>query len=133
MNSKKVTEFSEIITNTDLLAYLKSASLSIPTPVQADCIPKLMGNGHFIVQSHTGTGKTLGYLLPLIAQLKALESKDDPLVKGSPKAVIVAPTRELATQVFSVAKEISHYSKLRIRKLVGGDKGKSLKLSLIHI
>ncbi len=127
MNSKKVTEFSEIITNPDLLTYLKSASLTIPTPVQVDCIPKLMGLGHFTVQSHTGTGKTLAYLLPLIARLKALENKDDPVYNGSPKAVIVAPTRELAAQVFSVAKEISHYSKLRIRKLVGGDKGKSLK------
>jgi superfamily II DNA/RNA helicase len=127
MNSNKVTEFAEIITNTDLLTYLKSVSISVPTPVQADCIPKLMGAGHFTVQSHTGTGKTLGYLLPLVAQLKALESKDEHLMNGSPKAVIVAPTRELAAQVFSVLKEISHYAKLRIRKLVGGDKGKSLK------
>lgn len=127
MNSKKVTEFSEIITNPDLLTYLKSVSISVPTKVQAESIPKLMGTGHFTVQSHTGTGKTLTYLLPLISQLKALESKDETLLKGSPKAVIVAPTRELATQVFSVLKEISHYAKLRIRKLVGGDKGKSLK------
>lgn len=127
MNSKKVTEFADIISNTDLLTYLDSVSISVPTPVQADCIPKLMGPGHFTVQSHTGTGKTLGYLLPLVSQLKARESKDQPLISGSPKAVIVAPTRELAAQIFSVVKEISHHAKLRVRKLVGGDKGKSLK------
>ncbi|PKL76447.1 MAG: hypothetical protein CVV27_10245 [Candidatus Melainabacteria bacterium HGW-Melainabacteria-1] len=127
MNSKKVTEFADIISNTDLLAYLASVSISVPTPVQADCIPKLMGPGHFTVQSHTGTGKTLGYLLPLITQLKALESKEDARINGSPRAVIVAPTRELAAQIFSVVKDISHYAKLRVRKLVGGDKGKSLK------
>ena len=127
MNSKKVTEFAEIITNTDLLTYLDSVAISTPTQVQSDCIPKLMGDGHFIVQSHTGTGKTLGYLLPLISRLKALENEEETLMKGSPKAVIVAPTRELANQVFAVLKAISHYAKLRVRKLVGGDKGKSLK------
>ena len=127
MNSKKVTEFADIITNTDLLTYLGSVSISVPTPVQVDCIPKLMGPGHFSAQSHTGTGKTLGYLLPLVTQLKAHESKEDAQINGSPQAVIVAPTRELAAQIFSVVKEISHYARLRVRKLVGGDKGKSLK------
>jgi len=127
MNSKKVTEFADIITNTDLLAYLASVFISVPTPIQVDCIPKLMGPGHFTVQSHTGTGKTLGYLLPLVSQLKAHESKDDVRINGSPRAVIVAPTRELAGQIFSVVKDISHHAKLRVRKLVGGDKGKSLK------
>jgi superfamily II DNA/RNA helicase len=127
MNSKKVTEFADLITNTDLLTYLTSASLSVPTPIQAECIPQLMGPGHFTVQSHTGTGKTLAYLLPLVSQLKAQENKDAVPSNGSPRAVIVAPTRELAAQIFSVVKDISHYAKLRVRKLVGGDKGKSLK------
>lgn len=127
MNSKKVPEFADIITNPDLLNYLASVNFTVPTPVQAESIPKLTGPGHFTVQSHTGTGKTLGYLLPLVSQLKAKERKDEARINGSPKAVIVAPTRELAGQIFSVVKEISHYAKLRVRKLVGGDKGKSLK------
>lgn len=127
MNSKNETQFADIIQNPDLLNYLTSVSFSVPTPVQAESIPKLMGPGHFTVQSHTGTGKTLSYLLPLVSQLKAHESKDDPRFNGSPKAVIIAPTRELAGQIFSVVKAISHYAKLRVRKLVGGDKGKSLK------
>ena len=46
--------------------------------------------------------------------------------EGEPKAVILLPTRELAMQVHSIAKDLSHYAKLRIRKVVGGDKGKSL-------
>lgn len=127
MNSKKVTEFAQIVSNPDLLNYLASVSITVPTSVQAEAVPKLMGPGHFTVQSHTGTGKTLGYLLPLVSQLKASESKEDKPINGAPKAVIVAPTRELAAQIFSVVKEISHHAKLRVRKLVGGDKGKSLK------
>ncbi len=127
MNSKKVTEFADIISNQDLLTYLQSVSITVPTPVQAVAIPKLLGAGHFTVKSHTGTGKTLCYLLPLVSQLKASENKSDAQINGAPRALIVAPTRELASQIFSVLKEISHFAKLRVRKLVGGDKGKSLK------
>lgn len=127
MNSKKVTEFADIMSNQDLLAYLSSVSITVPTPIQLECIPKLVGPGHFTVQSHTGTGKTLAFLLPLVTQLKANENKDEAPINGSPKALIIAPTRELAGQIFSVLKEMSHYAKLRVRKLVGGDKGKSLK------
>lgn len=127
MNSKKVTEFAELIPNTALLQYLESASISVPTQVQRDAIPKLMGTGHYSIQSRTGTGKTLAYLLPIITRLKALEEKESFSQKGSPQVVVVAPTRELALQIFAVAKEVSHFAKLRIRKLVGGDKGKSLK------
>lgn len=127
MSSKKRTEFSELITNKELLSYLESVSMTLPTQVQVESIPRLMGAGHFTIQSRTGTGKTLAYLLPVISRLKALEAEDDSTYKASPKAVIIAPTRELALQIFKVAKGMSHFAKLRIRKLVGGDKGKSLK------
>ncbi|PIQ28527.1 hypothetical protein COW36_12880 [bacterium (Candidatus Blackallbacteria) CG17_big_fil_post_rev_8_21_14_2_50_48_46] len=127
MNSTKKNEFAELISNPDLLNYLESASLTIPTKIQSDCIPKLIGEGHFTIQSRTGTGKTLAYLLPLIQRLKAMEAQAQSAPSGGPQVLIVAPTRELALQIFDVAKEISHFSKLRIRKLVGGDKGKSLK------
>lgn len=127
MPDKQVNTFSDLITNPALLTYLDSASFSAPTPVQIACIPKLLGSGHFSVQSRTGTGKTLAYLLPIIERLKALEANDEKSLNRSPKVVIVAPTRELAMQIFHVAKVISHFTKLRIRKLVGGDKGKSLQ------
>lgn len=127
MPMKTTPLFTDIIQNPDLLRYLESVSFTEPTPVQAESIPKLMGPGHFMVQSHTGTGKTLSYLLPLVSQLKATENKGAVAISGSPKAVIVAPTRELAGQIFTIVKAMSHYAKLRVRKLVGGDKGKSLK------
>lgn len=124
---KTTTLFTDILQNPDLLRYLESVGFTAPTPVQAESIPKLMGPGHFTIQSHTGTGKTLSYLLPLVSQLKATEDPNATVLSGSPKAVIVAPTRELAGQIFTILKAMSHYAKLRVRKLVGGDKGKSLK------
>lgn len=127
MNSKKVSEFSKIISNKNLLDYLASASISKPTQVQQDCIPSLLGMGDYTVQGRTGSGKTLGYLLPLMQKLKDLELDNSESIVGQPKALILLPTRELALQIFAIAKEMSHFAKLRIRKLVGGDKGRSLE------
>lgn len=127
MNSKKVSEFPQLISNQNLLDYLKSVNIKRPTRVQVDSIPKLLlDEGNFTIQGRTGSGKTLAYLLPVIQKLKDLEESKQKDKVGAPKVVILLPTRELALQVFGIAKEISHYAKLRIRKLVGGDKGKSL-------
>ena len=126
MNSKKVTEFHEIIDNNQLLEYIRNQEFGRPTSIQAKAIPALMKDGHFQVQGKTGSGKTLAYLLPLVAKLKTLEAENHAENEGEPKAVILLPTRELAMQVFSIAKDLSHFAKLRIRKVVGGDKGRAL-------
>ena len=134
MNSKKVIEFDKLISNKKVLEYLESVSFVKATSIQSECITPLIEKKNAIVFGKTGSGKTLGYLLPLIQNLKEAEagSKEEEQT-SAPKAVIVLPTRELALQVFSITKSISHFAKLRVRKLVGGDKGKSLTLSLIHI
>lgn len=131
MNSKKVTEFNELITNNELKKYLKSVSIKTPTQSQIVSIKKLMDGGDYTIQGRTGSGKTLAYLLPLFEMLKNAEANGySSELAGAPKAIILLPTRELALQVFGVAKDISHFAKLRVRKLVGGDKGKSLQTLL---
>jgi superfamily II DNA/RNA helicase len=128
VNSKRVTEFNQLLKHKDVLAYLNEQDFKGPTQVQQDAISLLSGDGNYTVQAKTGSGKTLAFLLPVFQKLKIAEEKNKSKdgVKASPKALIIAPTRELALQIFSVAKEISHFAKLRVRKLVGGDKGKSL-------
>ena len=127
MSSKKVTEFHEIIDNNQLLEYVRNKEFGSPTSIQAKAIPALMKDGHYQVHGKTGSGKTLAYLIPVIAKIKKLEAENHVEKEGEPKAVILLPTRELAMQVYSIAKDLSHYAKLRIRKVLGGDKGKSLQ------
>jgi len=126
MSSKKVSEFDKIISNLDLREFLASKKFKQPTQVQTDCIPALINDENVSVQGRTGSGKTLGYLLPIIQKIKKNEDRNIEAKIGEPKAVIVLPTRELALQVFSITKSISHFAKMRVRKLVGGDKGKTL-------
>lgn len=128
MNSKKVTEFERFIDNPEIIKFLESQSLTKPTKVQKDAISPILKGGNFTIQAKTGSGKTFAYLLPIFQRLKEMEAAQEfePGLKAFPKSVVIAPTRELALQIFSVAKDISHFAKLRVRKLVGGDKGKSL-------
>ncbi|KAK8762027.1 hypothetical protein V5799_026707 [Amblyomma americanum] len=69
------------------------------TPVQATTIPLFLSNKDVAVEAVTGSGKTLAFLIPL---LERLLKRDEPLTKYAVGAVVISPTRELATQIYSV-------------------------------
>ncbi|KAF2674643.1 ATP-dependent rRNA helicase SPB4 [Microthyrium microscopicum] len=69
------------------------------TPVQASTIPLFMGNKDTVVEAVTGSGKTLSFLIPVVEKLLRLS---DPIKKHHVGAVIISPTRELASQIHSV-------------------------------
>jgi len=116
-------EFSRMFGRDDLKAFLKEFTLTKPTEVQAKAIPLFLDKKDLLVLAPTGTGKTLAFALPLFALLKQEEEMGGPREKkrGCPRALILAPTRELAHQIFKVFKDISHHSKLRVRLLAGGE------------
>ncbi|KAF2659943.1 ATP-dependent rRNA helicase-like protein spb4 [Lophiostoma macrostomum CBS 122681] len=69
------------------------------TPVQAAAIPLFMGNKDVVVEAVTGSGKTLAFLIPIVERLLRL---DAPIKKNHVGAIIISPTRELATQIHAV-------------------------------
>ena len=81
-------------------------------PVQAHALPYLMAGRDIMVQSRTGSGKTGAYLLPLLSLLDAEEKK--------PQALILAPTRELASQVEHEARVLFEGTGLGVTALYGG-------------
>ncbi|NOQ50131.1 MAG: DEAD/DEAH box helicase [Mycoplasmataceae bacterium] len=80
-------------------AYLKDKKITTYTAVQEKVIPLLLKDKQVIVEAPTGTGKTLAFLIPILTNL-------DPNNKNI-QALITVPTRELATQIANVCKEIS--------------------------
>lgn len=85
------------------------ASLGFPsmTPVQASTIPLFCGNKDVVVESVTGSGKTLSFVLPVLQHVSnrlhgGKNEKPDPVKRGHMLAVVVSPTRELASQTKSV-------------------------------
>lgn len=77
-----------------LRAAFQVDGISAPTAVQLAAIPAILAGRHVIVQSGTGTGKTLAYLLPILQRLRAAESG---------RALVFAPATELALQTLRVA------------------------------
>ncbi|KIV79045.1 hypothetical protein PV11_06635 [Exophiala sideris] len=78
-----------------------ASSMNFPrmTPVQASTIPLFMGHKDVVVEAVTGSGKTLAFLIPVIERLLRLE---EPVKKHHVGAIIISPTRELASQIFNV-------------------------------
>lgn len=84
-----------------------------PTSIQEKVIPLVLKNKDVIGISQTGTGKTHAFLLPIINRIDT--------AKDSVQAVITAPTRELATQLFNNAKKFAEYlPELRVSLIIGG-------------
>jgi superfamily II DNA/RNA helicase len=112
----------------DLEGFFKEHGFKTATLVQKRVIPEILDRKSIIVLSETGSGKTLSYALPIVSRLKQKEDSGKMnTVKGAPYAIIVAPTRELATQIHSVFKGISHHLKVRVRDLTGGDTHAKMK------
>ncbi|GAB7349371.1 hypothetical protein MBLNU459_g8497t1 [Dothideomycetes sp. NU459] len=82
-----------------ILDAIASMGFQRMTPVQASAIPLFMGNKDVVVEAVTGSGKTLAFLIPTIERLLRV---DEPMKKHHVGAIIVSPTRELATQIHAV-------------------------------
>ncbi len=92
--------------------FLKENNFKSLNTLQKQVVGKVDKDGQWLVMAPTGSGKTLGYLIPLFSRIKKEEGEEN-----SSKAIILAPTRELAKQVFNVAKTLSYHIKLRVRNL----------------
>eukprot|EP01113_Clastostelium_recurvatum_P027444 TRINITY_DN3310_c0_g1_i1.p1 TRINITY_DN3310_c0_g1~~TRINITY_DN3310_c0_g1_i1.p1 ORF type:complete len:688 (+),score=273.79 TRINITY_DN3310_c0_g1_i1:30-2066(+) len=84
------------------LATLRRLDLPKMAPVQASAIPLFLSNKDVVVEACTGSGKTLAFVIPI---LEILLRREDPLKKKDIGAVVISPTRELATQTSKIIQE----------------------------
>jgi ATP-dependent RNA helicase RhlE len=90
-----------------------------PTPIQEQCIPLMLAGRDILGTAQTGTGKTAAFALPLLHRLSDNVQKPQ---KGTPRALILAPTRELAAQIAESIKTYGRFLSLRHTVLFGGVK-----------
>ncbi len=91
-----------------------------PTPIQAKAIPIVMTGRDVMGAAQTGTGKTAGFALPIINQLLPLASSSTSPARHPVRALIIAPTRELADQIHDNVKAYSKHTPLRSAVVFGG-------------
>lgn len=118
--SKHLTEqrFIDFPIHDSVLAALDSKGFEFCTPIQAKTLPYTLAGQDIAGQAQTGTGKTLAFL---VATFHHLLSHEIPTQKNQPRALILAPTRELAVQIASDASMLTQYSDLRLALAYGGD------------
>jgi len=105
--------FEDFKFNRQVLNAIDDAGYAEPTPVQQKAIPPILNGQDVMGIAQTGTGKTAAYVLPIIMRLKYAQGE-------SPRALIVAPTRELAMQIEENVKVFAKYTDLRVVTLYGG-------------
>ena len=114
--------FADFGVSEPIVRALAESGITHPFPIQALTLPVALANHDIIGQAKTGTGKTLGFGIPLLeAVVGPREEGWDALpAAGAPQAVVVAPTRELAVQVAGDLKMASRYRSVRITEVYGG-------------
>ncbi|CAH1221649.1 ATP-dependent RNA helicase DeaD [Paenibacillus plantiphilus] len=95
-----------------LIDQLRTNGLNTPTPVQAAAIPALLEGSDVSAKSQTGSGKTLAYMLPALQKVDTSSS----LVQ----VMAIAPTQELAMQIFRVAESYGEALGVKVHQLIGG-------------
>jgi ATP-dependent RNA helicase DeaD len=101
--------FTELGINEHNVNQLKKLSIVKPTPVQQKAIPLILKGQNIMAQARTGSGKTLAFVLPIIENLKFQPNE----------ALILVPTRELATQIYEVIRDLGN-SRVKATPIYGG-------------
>ncbi len=106
-------KFEQFKLNRQLLNAIEEAGYTDPTPIQEQAIPLALSGQDILGIAQTGTGKTAAYTLPLLMRIKYAQGEH-------PRALILAPTRELAMQISDAIMQLSKYTDIRTVVLYGG-------------
>ncbi len=118
--SKHLTEhrFIDFPIHESVLAALDSKGFEFCTPIQANTLPFTLQGQDMAGQAQTGTGKTMAFLIATFHHLLSQDIETNP---NQPRAIIMAPTRELAVQIASDAELLVKHTGLKIALAYGGD------------
>src|SRR5690606_19821042 len=98
LTDKTLPTFAELGVPAKLVTALKAMERETPFPIQADTLPDTLAGRDVLGRGKTGSGKTLAFSIPLVARLSG-ELAGGTRRKGLPLGLVLAPTRELATQI----------------------------------
>jgi len=112
--------FSNLGLSEALLRAVADEGYTVPTPVQAQAIPAVLAGGDLLATAQTGTGKTAGFVLPMLQRLSTSASPAGDRRRKPLRALILTPTRELAAQVEASIKTYGKHLRLSSMMLIGG-------------
>ena len=111
--------FAELGLADELVRSVRDLGYETPTPIQRQAIPAVLDGGDLLAGAQTGTGKTAGFVLPILQRLST-NTHHTPGTKPVIRALILTPTRELAAQVEESVRQYAKYTKLKSMIMFGG-------------
>ncbi len=108
-------KFTDFALDSRLQQTIQHAGFQTPPPIQAQAIPLGLTGRDIIGTAQTETGKTAAFVLPILQRLM-----DDPRRLGRTRALIITPTRELAEQINTTIRQLSHGTRIRAATVYGG-------------
>ncbi len=112
-----LTTFTDLGLSQSLIAALTKAGFETPTPIQHKAIPPQLAGKDILGIAQTGSGKTAAFALPILAGLAKMEGRIEP---RSTRALILAPTRELAVQIEESFRKFAGTMRLSTVLVLGG-------------
>ena len=106
--------FTDLQLSDDAQLAVRAAGFTEPTPIQQQAIPLVLQGRDVIGSAQTGTGKTAAFALPILTRLNSRPKNKNP------RALIIEPTRELASQVDAAFRTFGRFSPLRVGVMYGG-------------
>ena len=111
------TTFESIGVSAPLVEALTRRGFSTPLPIQSATLPDTLSGRDVLGRGRTGSGKTLAFSIPLVDRLARLDRRTAP---GHPAGLVLAPTRELATQIAATLTPLTAACGLRVVTIFGG-------------
>lgn len=116
--------FTDLGVSPKLIGPLKQQGASTPFPIQQATLPDTLDGRDVLGRGRTGSGKTLAFSIPLVSRLAGLTASGSPIARhsspGAPRGLVLAPTRELASQIVATIEPLAEAAKLRVTTIVGG-------------
>jgi ATP-dependent RNA helicase RhlE len=109
--------FSDLGLLPELLRAVADKGYDVPSPIQVQAIPAVLSGRDVLAGAQTGTGKTAGFVLPILQRLMADTGHGS---ARAPRALVLTPTRELAAQVAESARNYGKYLQLTTYQVFGG-------------
>ncbi len=109
-------QFEEFALHAQIMAGVRSAGYTTPTPIQAQAIPAVLSGQDLIGLAQTGTGKTAAFVLPILHRMLEAKARQE----GPVRTLILAPTRELALQIHHDVMKLGRKTYYRSAPVIGG-------------
>ena len=111
------TTFADLGVPTSLTSVLEQQGITTPTPIQAATLPDSLAGRDVLGRGRTGSGKTLAFVLPMLTRLSQSSNRRQ---AKRPRALVLAPTRELVGQIEESLAPLAQEAGLSVRTVFGG-------------